>query len=241
LAVAVEAGAPAVLIGAVHPGCSEFWASPSVATLKDIRGRTVAVNEKGVNSPYSYLAIALKHAGVDPSEVNFVVEPDADLARLFLDGKSDLLFRATTAAVGFKTNPENKGHVVLDQAMEKPWSEQQCCVIATSRDWLQANPIAAKRALRAIYGAADSLPKDRVEAAKTATDKGLFGGSAQIEAVRGAVNMVDYDWRKYDLAESVRFHAKLLNAVNLLKLTPEEVAKGSDLRFSKELAGELKP
>lgn len=52
--------------------------------------------------------------------------------------------------------------------------------------------------------------------------------------------MVPYDWRKYDVADSMRFHAKLLNAVNLLKLTPEEtVTKGVDERVAKELAKEL--
>ncbi len=53
--------------------------------------------------------------------------------------------------------------------------------------------------------------------------------------------MVPYEWRKYDVAESMRFHAKLLNAVGLLKLTPDEaVTKATDLRFAKELATELK-
>jgi NitT/TauT family transport system substrate-binding protein len=242
LAAAIEAGSPIVAIGSVHPGCSEMWASPSVATLKDLRGHTVVVRAKSANFlPYTYMAIALKNAGVDPSEVNFVVKSDADLTRQFLDGRSDLLFLATTAAVAFRTNPENKGHLVLDQAMEAPWSEQQCCVVTTSRDWLQANPIAAKRALRAVYRASDSLPKDRLEAAKLVTDKGMFMGPANVELVRGAVNMVDYEWRKHDLAESLRFHGRLMNQVDLLKLTPEEtIAKGTDLRFTKDLVAELK-
>ena len=53
--------------------------------------------------------------------------------------------------------------------------------------------------------------------------------------------MVPYDWRTYDLADSMRFHAKLLNSVGLLKLTPDEVVtKVVDLHFTKELAIELK-
>ncbi len=242
LAPAVEGGKPIVGLGGLHTGCAELWAPQSVATLKDLRGHTVVVNVKTVdNLGYTLMAMGLKNAGVDPSEVNFVVQPDADLTKLFLDGKSDALFLAQVGTFAFKTNPANKGHVVLDQAMEAPWSQQDCCILTTTTDWLRTNPVAAKRALRAIYRAADGLPKDRADAAKIATDKGLFGGAKNLELVRGASNMVPYEWRKYDVAESMRFHAKLLNAVGLLKLTPDEaVTKATDLRFAKELATELK-
>lgn len=242
LATAVDSGKAVVGLGGLHTGCAEMWAPPGVATLQDLRGHTVVVNAKTPdNLGYSMIAMALKNAGVDPSEVTFVVQADADLTKSFLDGKSDLLFLATTGAFAFGTNPANKGHLVLEQAMDAPWSQQDCCVITTTTDWLKANPVAAKRALRAIYRAADTLPKDRADAAKVATDKGLFGGSKNVELVRGAANMVPYDWRTYDVAASMRFHAQLLNAVSLIKFTPDEaVTKATDLRFAKELAVEIK-
>ncbi len=242
LAAAVDSGKPFVGLGPLHTGCVELWAPPGVATLKDIRGHTVVVNGKTPDRLNTlFIFISLKNAGIDPSEVNFVVQPDADLTKLFLEGKSDLLFAATTAAVAFHANAANKGHVVLDQAMDAPWSQNDCCVITTTTDWFRANPVAARRVLRAIYSAADGLPKDRVDAAKIATDKGLFGGTQNVELVRGAANMVPYDWRKYDLAESTRFHAKLMNSVGLLKLTADEVvSKAIDPSIAKELATQLK-
>lgn len=242
LATAIDAGSPIVSIGGLHPGCAEIWAPAGVASLKDLRGRTVVVRSKApADLAYSFMAMGLKNAGVEPSEVNFVIQADADLTKLFLEGKSDLLFLATTAAFAFKTNTANKGRVVLDQAMEAPWSQQNCCSLTTTAAWLQANPVAAKRVLRAIYRAADSLPQDRAEAAKYATGKALFGGAANTELVRGASNMVSYDWRKYDLADSLRFHSKLLNGAGLLKMSPDDaVAKGTNLRFAKELITELK-
>jgi NitT/TauT family transport system substrate-binding protein len=244
LAGHIEAGVQVVAIGALHPGCTEIWAPRTVATLKDMRGRTVVVRTKAIdemNFQYPYLAIALKHAGLDPADVNFIVQPEADLTRQFIEGNSDLLQLATTGAIAFRANPQNQGHLVHDQAMEKPWSEHQCCLITTTKAWLQAHPVAAKRALRALYRAADSLPKDRAEAAKAATDKGLFGGPASAELVRGAMSMLEFEWRKYDVADSLRFHGKLLNDVGLVKMPSDEVvAKGTELRYTKELAAELK-
>jgi NitT/TauT family transport system substrate-binding protein len=242
LAAAVDSGKPFIGFGSLHPGCVELWAPQSVAALTDIRGHTVVVNSETPNFIANiFIFLALKNAGIDPSEVNFAVQPNADLTQLFLEGKSDLLFQWGTGAVAFHANPANKGHVVLDQTMDAPWSHEDCCVITTTKEWLHANPVAARRALRAIYRAADRLPKDRADAAKIATDSGLFGGTKNVELVRGAANMAPYDWRKYDLADSMRFHAKLMNSVSLIKLTADDVvAKAIDTRIANELAIELK-
>ncbi len=242
LVAAVEAGKPVIGLAGIHPGCMEIWAPQSVAALKDLRGHTVVVRGKSAdNLAYAFIAMALKQAGIDPSEVNFVVQPDADLAALFLDGKSDAHLAATTSAIAFHSNPANKGHVVLDQAMDAPWSQMDCCILSARTDWLRANPIAAKRAIRAILRAADAQSADRAEAVKLATDRGLFGGAKNYELVRGAANMVPLDWRVLDAAKSVQFHAQLLSDIDLLKITADEVtSNGTDLRILRELRQELR-
>lgn len=238
---ALDAGRSIVGLVGIHPGCVEAWASPSVATLKDLGGRTVVVRSRSVDDlTYSYLVMALKQAGVDPANVNFVVQPDADLTKAFLDGKSDALTLLTTAAFAFRSNAANKGHRVFDQAMDAPWSGLDCCILTTTPQWLRANPIAAKRAARAVLRAADALPADRADAAKLATDNGLFGGAKNVELVRGAANMVSLDWRKLDAARSVRFHAELLSAIGLAKMAPDAaVSKGIDGKLLSELRTEL--
>src|SRR5205823_315181 len=90
-------------------------------------------------------------------------------------------------------NQANKGHVIHSQVMDEPWSKLDCCILAANEDWYRVNPIAAKRALRAIYRSADALPADRADAAKLATDRGLFGGAANVALVREAANMVPVD------------------------------------------------
>jgi len=172
--------------------------------------------------------------------VNFVVQADADPVKLYLEGKNDAVFAATTATAALKANPANKGHVIHTQVMDEPWSKLDCCILAANADWYRANPIAAKRALRAIYRSADALPTDRADAAKLATDKGLFGGAANVALVREAANMVPVDWRTSDIEKSVRFFAPLLNDTGLSKLTADEIVKVLDLRIFRELTTELK-
>jgi NitT/TauT family transport system substrate-binding protein len=237
----VENGPKVVSLGGLHTGCVEIWAQPGIGSVKDLKARSVTVTGKGLtNLSYSYIAIALKVAGVDLKDVNFVVQADADPLKLYLEGKNDAVFVATTAAAALKANPANKGTVIYSQVMDEPWKSNNCCFIVASEPWYRANPIAAKRAMRAIYRTADALPADRSDAAKLATDKGLFGGAAALANVREAANMVPLDWRTYDLEKAVRFYAPLLTDVGQLRASTDDLLKAIDLKIFKELSTELK-
>lgn len=237
---AVENGPKVVLLGGLHPGCVEIWAPQSVTSVKDLKGRSVTVTAKSLgNLQYSFLAMVLRQAGMDPKDVNFVVQADADPLKLYLEGKSDAVFASAAGAAALKANPANKGHVIYSQVMEEPWKSTDCCFVMTSEPWFRANPIAAKRAMRAIYRTADALPADRVDAAKAATDKGLFGGAANTANVKEAANMVPLDWRTYDVEKAIRFYVPLL-ADTGMKSSADDLLRSVDLKIYKELSTELK-
>ena len=238
---AVENGPKVVSLGGLHPGCVEIWAQPGISSVKELKGRSITVTAKTLaNLQYSSLAMVIRQAGVDLKDVTFVVQADADLLKLYLDGKSDAVFVATTGAAALKVNPANKGKLIYSQVMDEPWKSTNCCFIVASEPWYRANPIAAKRAMRAIYRTADTLPADRADAAKLATDKGLFGGAPALANVREAANMVPLDWRTYDLEKAVRFYAPLLTDVGVLKASSDDLLKAIDLKVFKELSTELK-
>ncbi len=238
----LQEGPPRVVVlGGLHPGCAEIWAQQSIGSVKDLRGRTIVVRSKALSDlAYSYTAVVLKNAGVDPKDVNFVVQADADLVKLYTEGKNDAVFVATTGAAALKANPANKGHIIHSQVMDEPWSKLDCCMLVTTLGWYRANPIAAKRAVRAIFRSADALSADRADAVKLATDKGLFGGANNFANVRTAANMVPVNWRELDAEKSLRFYGALLAGVGLMKISVDEFAKALDLRILGELRTELK-
>ena len=240
-AASLEAGVRVVGLGGIHPGCIEIWAPQSVPSLKDLRGHTIVVRSKTLrDDAYSNLSMFLKQAGVDPKDVNFVAQSDADVVKLYLDGKNDAVLVPAAAAEALKANPANKGHVIFMQTNDEPWSRLDCCVVATTQDWYRANPIAAKRAMRAILRTADALTADRAAAAKLATDKGLFGGANNFNNVRNAVNMLKFNWRDLDADKSLRVSGALLADTGLMKISVDELAKSLDLRILRELKTELK-
>jgi len=241
LANSVQEGQRVVGLGGLHPGCVEIWAQQGIGSVKDLRGRTIVVRSKALSDlSYSYTAVVLKYAGIDPKDVNFVVQADADLVRLYIEGKNDAVFVATTGAAALKANPANKGHIVHSMVMDDPWSKLDCCILVTTQDWYRTNPVAAKRAVRAIFRAADFQPADRADAVELVTNKGLFGGANNFDNVLTAANMVPANWRELDAEKSLRFYGQLLADVGLLKTSVDEVAKALDLRILHELRTELK-
>jgi len=241
LANSVQQGQRVVGLAGLHPGCAEIWAQREIGSVKDLRGRTIVVRSKALGDlSYSYTAVVLKQAGIDPKDVNFVVQADADPVRLYLEGKNDAVFVATTGAAALASNPANKGHMVHSMVKDEPWAKPDCCILVTTQDWYRANPVAAKRAVRAIFRAADFQPADRADAVKLVTDKGLFGGPSNFQNVLTAANMVPANWRDLDAERSVRFYGQLLIDVGLLRMSVDDVVKALDLRIFRELQTELK-
>jgi NitT/TauT family transport system substrate-binding protein len=237
----LEAGHHPVVLAPLHPGCVEIWAQPGIQSLQDLRGRRIVVTGRTLaNFGYSDLAIALKQAGVDPAQVNWVVQPDANPVALFLAGQNDAVRVATVAAAAMRSNPANRGHIIHNQLMDRPWSLMACCFLVAKQEWYRANPIAAKRAVRAILRSADAQTASRADAVKRVTDRGLFGGPANFENVLYAASMVPSNWRDLDMERSLRFHARLLTDVGLLKVSVDDIVRTIDSRILEELRAELR-
>jgi len=72
----------------------------------------------------------------------------AEAKRLLAEGKID-------AYLGFPPDPlelraQNVGHVLLNSVVDRPWSQYFCCMVSANREFARRNPVATKRALRAI-------------------------------------------------------------------------------------------
>ena len=88
---------------------------------------------------------------------------------LFVEGKAD-------AFVGYAQEPaelraKKVGHVIVDTAQDRPWSQYFCCMVVANRDFAQRNPIATKRVLRAILKAADICAAEPERVARFLADK----------------------------------------------------------------------
>src|SRR5205085_9736887 len=65
------------------------------------------------------------------------------------------------------------GHVLVNTALDRPWSQYFCCPLAGNRDFVRKNPVATKRVLRAILKTTDLCASDPARAARQLVDGGF--------------------------------------------------------------------
>jgi NitT/TauT family transport system substrate-binding protein len=231
----VDAGVPIVLLGGVHVGCFELFGTERVRTIRDLKGKTVAV--PGLGSPHHvFLASMAAHVGLDPGkDINFVIHPVGDSVRLLTERKVDALMAFPPAAQELRA--KKLGHVIVNSAIDRPWSQYFCCIVASNREFVRRNPVATKRALRAILKAANVCALEPDRAARLVANRGYDYG----HALQTMKELPYGKWREYDPEDTTRFYALRLHEAGMIKSTPQKIlAQGTDWRFFNELKKELK-
>ena len=235
--IQVDAGAPVVLLGGVHVGCYELFGTERVRAIRDLKGKTVAVPEQG-GDHHLFVASMAQYVGLYPhTDIQWVVHPPAEAIPLLAEEKIDAL-------VGFPPVPQELrarkiGHEVVNSAVDRPWSQYFCCLVAGNRDFVRKHPVATKRALRALLKATDVCALEPNRAAQLIVDKGF---TQRYDYALQTLEEIPYNrWREYDPEDTVRFYALRLHEIGLIKSTPQKlIAQGTDWRFFTELKKELK-
>jgi len=131
------------------------------------------------------------------------------------------------------------GKVILNTTLDRPWSQYYCCMIAGHRDFIAKNPIATRRALRAMLKAADICSQDPERAARLLVEKGY---EPRYETALEVLKTLSYNrWRTDDPANTLRFHALRLRDAGMIKSTPQQIIeRGSNFSFLNELKKEMK-
>jgi NitT/TauT family transport system substrate-binding protein len=234
----LDAGEPVLLLGGIHAGCYELFGGPSTPRLSDLKGKRVAISAPG-SPEHVYVASMAAYVGIDPRrDLHWVVgDTSADAMRVFVEGKADafLAFPPQPAAL----RAQRVGHLLLDTARDRPWSQYFCCVVAANKEFVRRNPIAAKRALRAMLKGADICAQDPERAARYLVQRRY---EPRYEVGLSVLKSLPYArWRESDPEDTVRFHALRLHEVGMIKSTPQKIiAQGTDWRFWNELKKELK-
>lgn len=235
--MSVDAGEPVLILGGIHIGCYELFAGKQVRALRDLKGKRVSV--PGPTSPhYVLLSMILANIGFDHrKDIEWTFTPPTEGKQLLADGKVD-------AFLGIPPDPQELrakkvGHVVLNSAVDRPWSQYFCCVATGNRDFVRKHPVATKRALRAFLKAADLCAQEPDRAARLLVDRGF---TQSYDYARQTLGDLPYNkWRVYDPADALRFYALRLREAGMIKGNPQKlIADGTDWRAFNELRRELK-
>jgi len=239
IVTALDAGAAIVTLGGAHVGCWELFATDRVQSVRDLRGKTVSVLAANPSSAdYAFIASVLTYVGIDPTkDVNFEPHRREEAIQLLQEGKVDAYVAFPPA--NRELRAKGIGHVVLNSMMDAPWSQYYCCLVIANKEFAQKNPVATKRALRAILKGADLCFREPERAARLLVEKGY---TDNYDYALDTMRTIPYGvWREFDPEDTLRFYSLRLNEAGLIKSTPDEIiARGTDWRYFNELRQELK-
>jgi NitT/TauT family transport system substrate-binding protein len=237
----IDRGAPIVFLAGTHAGCAELFTKREIRSLRDLKGRTIAIRRKDpLWADYGFVASLLAHVGLHPDrDVNFVTYPPEDWSRLLAEGKIDAFPAGPPNSLGFRS--ANVGHVLVNNAVHRPWAQYFCCMVIASRRFLKQKPVAVKRALRAILKATDLCAVEPDRVARLMVDRGN-ARREQYQYVLESLKELPYGkWREYDPEDAVRFYALRLREAGLIEATPQTIInRGTDWRLLQQLRRELK-
>jgi NitT/TauT family transport system substrate-binding protein len=233
---AIDAGKPLMLLAGVMVGCFELFAREGINSVAELKGKSIGVGAAGSISK-ELLTLITAQVGLDSmKDVQWVIDPSVKPIELFLQGKVD-------AFLGFPPEPQDLrarhiGHIILDTAVDRPWSQYFCCMLAGNREFVATHPVATKRVMRAILTATDLCATEPARAAQQLADRGV---TARYDYAFQTLSENGYKWREYDAEDTIRFYALHLRDAGLIKSTPQKIiADGTDWRFLNELKRELK-
>jgi NitT/TauT family transport system substrate-binding protein len=234
----LDAGDPIVILSGLHIGCFELFGHPQVHSIRDLKGKQVAVTRL-TSGRHIFLSVMAGYVGLDPrQDLTWVTDPAATSMQRFADGTLD-------AFMAFPPEPQELrakqiGHVVVNTTLDRPWSQYFCCMVVANRDFVRQYPVATKRALRAILKANSVCALEPERSARTLVDK-WYPRTNYAYALQTIQELPYAQWREYDPEDTVRFYALRMHEVGMIKSSPQQmITQGTDWRFLNELKKELK-
>jgi NitT/TauT family transport system substrate-binding protein len=232
LVTRIDAGDLLVLMAGIYVGCFELFGTERVRSVRDLKGKTVAVPALG-SSHHIFAESMAAYVGLDPRpHIHWAIHRGPDAMQRLAAGTIDGL-------IGFPPEPQELrakqiGHVVVDTLRDHPWSQYFCCGIGANRDFARTPPVATKRALRAILKATDVCALEPERAAQRIVDKGFT--PRYDYALQTMEEVAYHTWREYVPVDAVRFYALRLQEVGMIKSTPQKIiAQGTGCRFFNKL------
>jgi NitT/TauT family transport system substrate-binding protein len=236
LLLEIDRGLGITVVAGIHVGCFELFAREGIRSVADLRGRTVGQQGVG-SSPHVFISAMASLVGLDPTkDIEWVTSEKVKPIDLFAEGKID-------AFLGFPPEPQrlraqNIGHVIVNSALDRPWSQYFCCMLAGNREFVRKNPVATKRVVRAMLRATDLCVSEPALVAQRMVDGGFT--ARHDYAVQTLADVPYNRWRDYDPEDTIRFYALRLREAGMVKSSPAKIiADGSDWRFLNEARREL--
>ena len=174
--VPITNGVDLTFVGGAHIGCKTLYvlADSAYKTTADLKGTKVSVPNGIGASDYNITCLLLDADGIDPQkDVTLTqVSSDACVAAMERGEISAALLSDTFAYAMVKEGKLRAVRSLLDSDFQ----DENCCVLAMNRTFVQENPVHAKKIVQAVQKAHSWMRENPEEATTLLLDRGWNGG-----------------------------------------------------------------
>ena len=181
--VPITNGVDLTFVGGAHIGCKTLYvlADSEYKTTKDLIGTNISVPNGIGASDYNITSLLLDADGINPqTDVNLMqVSSDACVAAMERGEISAALLSDTFAYAMVKEGKLRAVRSLLDSDFQ----DENCCVIAMNRTFVQENPVHAKKIVQAVQKAHAWMRENPEEATQLLLDRGWNGGDFEMNVM----------------------------------------------------------
>ena len=235
----MNSGDNSVFIAGLHTGCYALIGQKNIKSVRDLKGKKVWAWTNLEAGPIVFFKSLVAYVGLDPEkDFEYISASKNEAIELFKKGEID-------AFISFPPGNEQLkelgiGRVLVDTNVDRPWSQYFCCMVNASRKFTRENPIATKRALRALLQSNDIVTRDPEFATRLLIERKIRKEAEYKYILRSLKETPFSTWRDYNPEDTIRFYGLRLYEIGLTKWTPQEIIdNNTDWRFLKSLKDEL--
>ncbi|MBO4938232.1 MAG: ABC transporter substrate-binding protein [Oscillospiraceae bacterium] len=174
--VPITNGVDLTFVGGAHIGCKTLYvlADSEYKTTEDLKGTQISVPNGIGASDYNITCLLLDADGINPqTDVTLTqVSSDACVTAMENGEISAALLSDTFAYAMVKEGKLRAVRSLLDS----DFADENCCVIAMNRTFVQENPVHAKKIVQAVQKAHAWMRENTEEATQLLLDRGWNGG-----------------------------------------------------------------
>ena len=174
--VPITNGVDLTFVGGAHIGCKSLYvlADSEYNTTEDLKGTQVSVPNGIGASDYNITCLLLDADGINPQTDLTLTQVSSDACVAAMEnGEISAALLSDTFAYAMVKEGKLK---CIRSLLDEDFSDENCCVLAMNRTFVQENPVHAKKIVQAVQKAHAWMRENNAEATQLLLDRGWNGG-----------------------------------------------------------------
>ena len=178
--VPITNGVDLTFVGGGHIGCKSLYvlADSDYNTTEDLKGTQVSVPNGIGASDYNITCLLLDADGINPQTDLTLTQVSSDACVAAMEnGEISAALLSDTFAYAMVKEGKLK---CIRSLLDTDFADENCCVLAMNRTFVQENPVHAKKTVQAVQKAHAWMRENAAEATQLLLDRGWNGGSYEM-------------------------------------------------------------